>query len=65
MNSFGGEQILDAQRNAFKCSCLARRNALVAGLRHLARLLRRFDDVGVEVAMNFHGREIGVREIDG
>ena len=62
MHALGGEEVLDAERNAFQRPALPGRKPRVGGFRHVARLLRRLDDIGVEHAGLFHGGEIGVGE---
>ena len=60
MHAFGGEKILDAERDAFKCAALALFQAFVRGLGHGAGLVGRLDNVGVEGAGLLDGRDVGV-----
>ena len=48
VNAFGAEQVLDAERNAFERAGLAGGDARIRGLRHVAGLFRRGDDIGVQ-----------------
>ena len=49
MDAFGGEQILDAERDAFERTALASRQPLVRRLGHRARLVRGDGDIGIEL----------------
>ena len=48
VNAFGREQILDAERNAFERPAFAPRELCIRGLGHVARLVMRHGDIGVE-----------------
>ena len=55
-HALGGEQILDAERNAFERAALALRDLGVRLARHGARLLRRLQHKGIERARRFDRR---------
>ena len=60
------EQILDAERDAFERAALALGQLRVGGLGHVARLLGRHDDIGVEQRIGaLDRREIGVGQLGG
>ena len=64
VHAFGAEQILDPERNAFERTALALRQLRVRRLRHLARLVRRHGDIGVERRVGALDRgEIGVGDL--
>src|SRR5690606_5580637 len=66
VHTFGREEVLDAEGDAFQRARLAFGDAGVGGLRHLARLFRRDGDIGVERTVRGLDRaEIGVRQFDG
>jgi hypothetical protein len=48
LHALGAEQVLDAERHAFEQAGLALGPARIGGLGHLAGLVRRFGDEGVE-----------------
>ncbi len=65
VDAFGAEQVLDAERNAFERAALALRELRVRRLRHVARLVRRHGDIGVEHGIGaLDRREIGVGQFD-
>ncbi len=64
VNTFGCEQVLDSQRNAFQRTRLALGQPRIGSLGHGPRLLRRLDDIGIENARLLHRREIGVGEFE-
>ena len=64
MHALGAEQVLDAERHAFERPRLAARDPLVGRPRHVARLLRRRHDVGVEQRVRrLDRREIGLGQL--
>ena len=64
MDAFGGEQILDAERDALQRAALALREPRVRGLGHVARLVGGDDDIGVELRIGaLDRREIGLGEL--
>ena len=63
VHALGGEQILDAERHAFERPPLPARQAFVGSARHVARLLRRHHDEGVQERIGgLDRRKIGIRQ---
>ncbi len=61
-----GEEVLDAEGNAFERPALALRKSSVGRGCHLARLVGRYGDIGVQGAVGrFDRAEIGVRQLAG
>ena len=61
VDAFGGEQVLDAERNAFERACLAAGKTRVGRFGHLQRLLRRDLHIGIELLVGrFDRRDIGL-----
>ena len=63
VDALGGEQVLDAERNAFERPRLAGGDAAVGLGGHGERLLRRLADIGVEAARRLDRRDVGTREL--
>jgi hypothetical protein len=63
VDAAGGEQILDAERDALQRAACAARQFRVAGFRHGERLVGRLGHVGVERASPLHRRQIGARQL--
>ena len=59
VDALGGEEVLDAEGNAFERPRLAGGDAAVGLGGHRKRLLRRLDDVGVEATRGFDRRDVG------
>ncbi len=66
MNITRCEKVLHAERNAFQLTRGTRSDTTIGGFRHLARLLRRCRDIGVQRAVGgVDGGEIGVGQLKG
>ena len=62
VHALGGEEILDAQRNAFQCAALTFGKFGIGSFGHVARLIGRGHDIGIEQFGLFDCREIGVSQ---